>query len=135
MRHGRISRNVVRIMKVDFKTIASRYEYFGESEGFVGPDSRDLDGDTLLHRAAHLGREQDVIDLLALGCDVNVLGDCDNTPLHYAAMAGHAGTVCILIAVGADARLFNKFGYTPGGFAEFSGHRDVADLIEDESAR
>ncbi|NGM49559.1 ankyrin repeat domain-containing protein [Caulobacter sp. 602-2] len=110
--------------------VAAPYDWPAEKQ-FVSVDSRDSDGDILLHRAAHGGSVEDVWDLLRLGSDINAKGDLGHTPLHYAAMAGHRSATIALLAAGASDGLRNEWGQTPSEAADVGGHHELASTIRD----
>lgn len=110
--------------------IAISYEWPNEKL-FTSVDSRDVDDDILLHRAAHQGRVDDIWDLLRLGSDINAQGDLAHTPLHYAAMAGHRSATIALLAAGASNRLRNEWGQVPSEVADAGGHHELASSIRE----
>jgi ankyrin repeat protein len=94
-----------------------------------------IDGeDALLHVAA--GRNDlDVIDaLIALGADVNRIGDMRATPLHVACTAGHLEAAMQLVAAGADLTPVNEFGFTATDKAKMYGHEDIIKYLESNSS-
>ena len=113
-----------------FDQIAAAYE-LPDGTLFASIDSRDVDDDTVLHRAAYRGSLEDVWDLLRLGSDVNAKGDLGHTPLHYAAMAGNRSVVIALLAAGASHKLHNEWKQTPSETADVGGHHEIASLIRD----
>ena len=56
-------------------------------------DTKDRDGNTLLHVAAHYGRTTTVKVLIAAGIDVNAKSKYGSTPLHRVAWHGQTETV------------------------------------------
>ncbi len=115
--------------------IRATYEHDRPNPHFISLTARDLDGDTLLHRAVFRGDRQDVRDLLALGADPNLHGDLGHTPLHYAAMKGDLPLVESLLAAGANPAALNEWGHTPATTAELAGHEEVARLLRSPRRR
>lgn len=113
-----------------FDQIAAAYE-LPDGTLFASIGSRDVDDDTVLHRAAYRGSLEDVWDLLRLGSDVNAKGDLGHTPLHYAAMAGNRSVVIALLAAGASHKLHNEWKQTPSETADVGGYPEIASLIRD----
>lgn len=115
--------------------ISARYEFDPSQPRFTSINARDVDDDSLLHRAVFRGDRRDVEDLLALGADVNAHGDLGYTALHYAAMQGNLNLAERLLAAGADPAALNEWGQTPTTTAELGGHGDVARLLRSPRRR
>ncbi len=65
-------------------------------------DVQDAEGNSLLMLAAYRGHLQTVRTLLALGADVNLRNDRDQTPIAGALFKGEDDIVRELLAAGAD---------------------------------
>ena len=79
----------------------------------IGPDARDADGGTPMHRAAGEGRVE-VIELLgAVGANPNTRDNHGRTPLHRAACHGRAESINALVAGGADLNARDNNNDTP----------------------
>ena len=117
-----------------FLEIRAVYENNPDALTLAGPLSVNCDGDTLLHLAAFRGNERDVLDLAALGADINAAGDLGYRPLHYAAMCGHFGVVSALLSLGARHDLTNEYGDTPVRMAERK-HPKIAALLRSSRRR
>ena len=74
---------------------------------------RTPEGDSCLHLACVRGDFHAVELLIALGLDVNGIGDLGNTPLHYAKRQGNERVVDLLIKRGADVNRENELGVVP----------------------
>jgi len=93
--------------------------------------------ETLLHVAAHWGRE-DLADLLiAGGADVEARNELDERPLHVAAQYGRPTVVTLLLSRGADVGAGGRRQNTPlhaaacglGGQSNIEGRLEVAKLL------
>lgn len=77
-----------------------------------GADLRQLDlqGETLLHKAAQGGNASTLRHLISLGLDVNQTNPRSNeSPLHYAVKGGHLEVVRLLLESGADPNLVETY--------------------------
>jgi ankyrin repeat protein len=89
--------------------------------GFIVSVSQDP-----LHKAAELGREQPVVELLKSGAKVDAPDSDGRTPLHKAAEGGHDKVVTLLLASGANGKTsMDKLGRTAMHMAAGSGHTKV----------
>lgn len=86
-------------------------------------------GDSPLHIACRRGTEEEILDLLACGADINMRGDIGNTPLHFAAMAGRQKIVQLLLQKGSRVTSRNDFDETALQVARQGGKRDVVDFL------
>ena len=91
--------------------------------------SKDTNGMTPLHFAAHNGSNDMVEFLLANKAEVNARDKYGQTPLHSAARLGHKDVAELLLANKADVNATNDFGWTPLDEAAIGGHKDVAELL------
>ncbi len=93
-------------------------------------DSREADGDGVLHNLLY-GREYySARALIEAGADVNLIGNIGYTPLHVAAWRNHPEAVELLLAAGADPDVPCEAGKTPLAIAEENGYREVAGLFK-----
>ena len=77
--------------------------------------------ETLKH-AAFRGQTDRIIEVIAVGVNVNE-PDCDgDTPLMLAAAQGHASIVAVLLQNGADVSAHNDEGETALHLAAYGGH-------------
>lgn len=134
MKRGKKSAAGLRAIRT-LAEISASYELDASQPRFTSVAARDVDDDTLLHRAVFGENRRDVEDLLRLGADVNAHGDMGHTPLHYAAMQGHLNLVEILLAAGASPSALNEWGQTPAVTAELGGHVEVARLLRSPRGR
>lgn len=81
--------------------------------------------DTPLHKAAYKGVEEDIIELLDSGIDVNVAGAGNRTPIHRAVGAANIECVELLIERGADVSRKDGSGRSPMHWAAVSGSLEV----------
>lgn len=86
-------------------------------------------GLTPLMRAALLGREALVLELLALGVAVNRRNDDGNTALWLACVGNQAGAVQALIAAGIDLNNRNDAGATALMYCASAGRDDMLALL------
>lgn len=99
------------------------------------PNTVFLDGSTILHTAAGVGRTECVKVLLAHGADANFAGKEGRTPLHYAAYytSEQAEVVALLLDAGADPDAKNDAGSTPLQHAIANGHKKSVALLRAKS--
>jgi ankyrin repeat protein len=83
--------------------------------------SRDLFGNTPLHRAVCCGRADSAALLISMGADVNARDDAGATPLHQAILAGDNGIAALLIGAGADPSVATDQGVTALQLARLYG--------------
>ena len=95
-----------------FEQYQRHVEFLGE-DTIKGVHHRGAFDSQVLHLAAFRGSTTDVEAFIALGADINAIGDLGLTPLHYAVLGGHADTVALLMEHGAQQDMPNEFGETP----------------------
>ena len=102
-------------IKMKLDDLLSNYRDMAMFEGHkvVAPESHGMDGDTPLHIIALDGDVDMLEKILPFVSEIDVAGDCGNTPLHYAINWGHPKIVKILIENGADPFRENDYGDTP----------------------
>jgi ankyrin repeat protein len=95
-------------------------------EAGIGLDMRNKCGETALFHAAYcMYGSWAVDDLIAGGCDVNVLNEQQANALHKAAADGHPDSIKSLIKAGINVNQVTKIGYTPlGAFLTGGNLRD-----------
>lgn len=91
----------------------------------------DLQG---IHVAATLGSEQNVINFLRAGAQVDVLDLHNQTALFLAAMKGHEGCCTVLITNGANPNSRNRHGTTILEAAVRAGHYNVVKRLVNAGA-
>lgn len=74
-------------------------------------------------------------ELLAEGCDVDALDECESTPLHCTARNGHVPVIDILLQHGASVDRPDIYGWTPLTIAVVSRRLEAAQKLLDEGAR
>jgi uncharacterized protein len=107
---------------------------YAEHPDFIGIDLIDINqrgavDDCPLHIAVRNRSEDEVLELIACGANVNMLGDLGNTPLHFAALFGRELIVKILLDKGANPELTNEFGETALKVAQQGKNMDVIALL------
>ncbi|MBZ0273516.1 ankyrin repeat domain-containing protein, partial [bacterium] len=93
-------------------------------------DATDEFGQTVVHMAALMGRDEMLRALVAKGANINARDRWGNTPLHKAAFRGFASTVELLLHAGAAAGAKNDEGRTPADEARRNRKADVAETID-----
>ena len=73
----------------------------------------DKDGDSSLHRAAIIGHDAVVVQLLSNGADVNQGNNDGDSPLHIAANYSRDSVIAVLLSKGADVNQTNNNGKKP----------------------
>ncbi|CAM9815590.1 unnamed protein product [Chrysoparadoxa australica] len=86
---------------------------------------RDRNGMTALLRAALVGCEEAVRELLALGADFEAHTERGSRPLHLAAGQGHLGCVIALLEAGASIDARGQYYDRAVDMASSNGHLDV----------
>jgi len=87
-------------------------------------------GETLLHRAAAAGKEEEVRDLIERGASVNVQCNAGWTPLHKACLKGFVPIVRLLCESGAKTDIQSKEEHdTPLHDACSNGHLEVVRVL------
>ncbi len=92
-------------------------------------NARDMNGATLLHKAAMNETTYEAEFLLAHGADINAKTNNGNTPLILAVSTGGQKMVEFLLAHGADINAKANNGYTPLMVAAYSGLREEVELL------
>ncbi len=87
----------------------------------ISPDSKDINGDSLLSIAVQSNSFQIVNYLLNVGATPNTQNNKYNTPLHYALTFHNFEIADMLIQRGADEKAENIMGITPWQCLD-SGH-------------
>jgi hypothetical protein len=94
-------------------------------------DDRQTLLDEALGHAAHNGRDDAVVWLLAHGADVDGAPYLGLTPLHFAAQFGRTSTVRLLLEHGADTTRRDRIhDGMPVGWARESGHPEIESLLD-----
>ena len=88
-----------------------------------------------LYRSADAGDLPKCQTLLAMGADVNHVGEDTMTPLHRASGMGRTPIVKLLIEKGALVNVKNQNGSTPLHLAAQEGHLATARLLVNSGAR
>jgi len=94
-------------------------------------DQPDDAGYTRLAKAAFLGQQRVVEELLARGANPNARTKDDFWPLTCAAQKGHVDIVKVLVRAGADVRAATNVGNTALIAACINGHSDAARFLID----
>ena len=103
---------------------ASILIFAGTMSAFAGP----------LHDAARDGDLADAKAQIAVGAEMNSLGDSGETPLILAILNGHNDVAAFLVEQGADIQARNRGGFTPLHAAAYVGNLDIAELLVAEGA-
>jgi ankyrin repeat protein len=93
------------------------------------PNSRNKDGDTVLHLAVSGGHNDIAGLLIDSGANPNTKNRMGQTPLHIAAKTGYKDIAELLIDKGANVNLSNNEGRTPLLEAVYSGHKELVELL------
>jgi ankyrin repeat protein len=97
--------------------------------------SKDNNGTTPLHLAAHEGHKDMAELLLANKADVNAKDMYGDTPLHYAALWGYMDMVQLLLANKADVNANDSNGNTPLHEAAFKDHKDIVEFLRQQGGQ
>ena len=100
----------------------------------VAVDSREPDGTTALHWAAHQNHEEIARLLLVSGATVDAVNRYDVTPLALAALNGSAGMIERLLEAGADPNRPNPEGETPLMTTARTGNRLALTVLLEHGA-
>jgi ankyrin repeat protein len=92
-------------------------------------DSRDENGETALHLAAHVGHAAVCTTLLDAGAPIEAASETGYTPLHMAAERGHAAIVRSLLSRGADVTATTTLGATPLHWAAYHDHPEAVAIL------
>lgn len=97
-------------------------------------DSRETQGQTLLHKAVYGGDAELVRELLAKGLDVNAGDDYGDTPLSHAAYRSSVEAVRLLIQAGADLNVQGMLRNTALHHCVRMGRKDLVPILVDAGA-
>nr|CAA6823206.1 MAG: Unknown protein [uncultured Thiotrichaceae bacterium] len=89
-------------------------------------------GNTPLHHAVELGREDVSLLLLEQGADVKQKNNYTETPLHKAADQGHVRLLKLLLSKGADINAQTERGITPLDEAIFRKREEAITYLKSE---
>lgn len=84
-----------------------------DGEEFHDLDARDIEGESLIHKAVIMDEPEIAKELIEHGVELNFHGDLGNTPLHIAASFGRLEMVKILIAGNAQVDSLDEGSMTP----------------------
>ena len=98
------------------------------------PRSRDVDGTTALHWAAHVGDAVLAKALIRAGADVQSQNDYGATPMSAAAEVGSAAVLTELLKAGADVESPNAAGQTALMVAARTGRVDAVQVLLEHGA-
>lgn len=93
-----------------------------------------VNGISLTHYAAALGKDAVLSYIVEQGADVNVVDMMGRTPLHFAATQNKITVLYILLNSGAIVDVVDQNGETPIDVAQKYGHNNYADIMERYSA-
>ena len=96
----------------NFKAKQDNEGHHGVLQHLIGPNIKDENGDTALHRASSMGELEDVKRLIADEANPNLKNKKGETTLHKASRSGKLEVVMHLIANGADPELQDNNGKT-----------------------
>lgn len=99
-----------------------------------GLDKQDRNGNTHLHNAVLEGVEQQLIELLRQGANINIKNKEGNTPLHLVALNNQLAIARILLDHGADINARNYAYCTPLHLASAENHDHIARILLDYGA-
>lgn len=93
-------------------------------------DSREADGDGVLHNLLYGKEHYSALALIEAGADVNAVGDLGYTPLHVTAFRNDTEMIQVLLDAGANPRLKCEVGKTPLETAIDHGCSDAAKQLK-----
>lgn len=96
----------------------------------VAIDSRETDGDSVLHNLLYGNERYPALALIKAGADVNAVGNFGYTPLHVSAFGNDSESIQMLLNAGANPRLKCAVGKTPLETAVDHGCTDAAKLLK-----
>ncbi|KAK5108018.1 hypothetical protein LTR62_008853 [Meristemomyces frigidus] len=88
-------------------------------------ETRDADGNTILHAVARKDAEPMLRELLKQGLDINAVNHDGQTPLHAAAQSGNSGMVDCLLEHGADPNAIDNDRRTALHVVAYEGHYEL----------
>jgi ankyrin repeat protein len=99
-------------------------------------NEKDLDGDTLVHRALD-EKKKEVAKILLThpDIDVDILGNYNDTLLHIAILCNYVDVVKILLDKGARLDRKNNSNRTPLELAEHKKFQEIIDLLKDRASK
>lgn len=92
-------------------------------------DSREADGDSVLHNLLYGKECYPALALIEVGVDVNAVGNLGYTPLHVSAFRNDGEMIRALIDAGADPKITCEVGKTPLDTAIDHGCLDAAKAL------
>lgn len=95
----------------------------------VTVDSREADGDGVLHSLLYGKERYPALALIDAGANVNAVGDLGYTPLHVSAFRNDSEMIQTLLDAGADPHLKCEVGKTPWDTAVDHGCLEAAKLL------
>ncbi|WP_299154226.1 ankyrin repeat domain-containing protein [uncultured Tateyamaria sp.] len=93
-------------------------------------ESREADGDGVLHNLLYGKERYPVLALIEAGADVNAIGNLGYAPLHVSAFRDDAEMIQLLLDAGADPRVRCEIGKTPLDAAVDLGCLDAAKVLK-----
>lgn len=103
--------------------------------GFANLDTRDDEGESVLHKAIFQGETEVVRELVNLGVQLNFKGDLGHTPLHVAAIFGHLDVVNILVRGGAEINATDEGNKTALHRAVLANELDIVKCLVEHGAQ
>lgn len=99
--------------------------------GYRSLEAKNQDGQTAVHLASRLGKDDILKKLIESGANVNCRDTAGYTPLHYACQSNLPNTVRVLVQVGyANIQARNsETGWVPLHEAASRGHKEVVKVL------
>ncbi|MHA2178747.1 MAG: ankyrin repeat domain-containing protein, partial [Candidatus Thorarchaeota archaeon] len=107
----------------DFRTVQARPSTSGKPKA-----------DSVLLEASEDGNQEDALQALKEGANVNVVDGRGMMPIHWAALRGHKQIVQILLENKAKVNSTNTAEWTPIMHASFEGYAEIVKMLLDEGA-
>ena len=104
---------------------ASAVMYPDKPPTVIAVDSRDVDGDTPLHKAVMWGDRYAVQALIEAGAQVDAQGDMGCTPLYLATLRDDVQVAQTLLNHGANPDIPSELGGTPRSLASDRGNSSM----------
>ena len=108
------------------------------SDGEVSPEARTPVPKSVLDerllKAAEVGQQEEVKELLHSNANIEAKDEDQLTPLHLAALYRHRDIVDLLLDQNADIEAKDEDQLTPLHLAALYRHRDIVDLLLDQNA-
>ncbi|XP_062862450.1 ankyrin repeat domain-containing protein 10-like [Trichomycterus rosablanca] len=112
----------------DVETLSALLQTLTHREALCVEDS--FYGWTPLHWAAHFGRLECIMQLVQVGCSVNLMTSrFAQTPVHIAAFGGHPQCLLWLLQAGADINMQDYVGETPVHKAARAGSTECVNAL------